>query len=104
MHHHGAGLRRITKDDKLVSALIEEYQTAPVSEQDRAMLAYVDKLTRTPAAITAVDVEALRKAGFSTAAVLDICQVAAYYAFVNRLASGLGVEIEPDPQGQSASE
>ena len=67
MHHHGAGLRRITKDDKLVSALIEEYQTASVGEQDRAMLAYVDKLTRTPAAVTAVDVEALRRAGFSAA-------------------------------------
>ena len=87
-----------------MSALIDEYQSAPVSEEDRAMLAYVDKLTRTPAAMTAVDVEALRGAGFSAAAVLDICQVAAYYAFVNRLASGLVVELEPDPQGQSASE
>ncbi len=103
MHHHGAGLRRITKDDRLVSALIDEYQTAPVSEPDRAMLAYVDKLTRTPAAVTAGDVEALRQAGFSAAAVLDICQVAAYYAFVNRLASGLGVELEPDPQGRTVS-
>ncbi len=87
-----------------MSALIDEYQSAPLSEQDRAMLAYVDKLTRTPAAVTAGDVEALRGAGFSGAAVLDICQVAAYYAFVNRLASGLGVEIEPDPQGPSASQ
>ena len=87
-----------------MSALIDERQTAPASEQDRAMLAYVDKLTRTPAAMTTADVEALRRAGFSAAAVLDICQVTAYYAFVNRLASGLGVEIEPDPQGQSASE
>ena len=87
-----------------MSALIDDHRTAPISEQDRAMLAYVDKLTRTPAAMTAADVAALRQAGFSAAAVLDICQVAAYYAFVNRLASGLGVELEPGPQGQSASE
>ena len=40
------------------------------------------------------DVEALRRAGFADAAILDICQVAAYYAFVNRLADGLGVELE----------
>ncbi len=61
------------------------------------MLRYAEKLTRTPAAMAADDITALRTAGFSDAAILDICQVTAYYAFVNRLASGLGVEIEsPD--------
>jgi alkylhydroperoxidase family enzyme len=59
------------------------------------MLDYVDKLTRTPAAIKADDVEALRRAGFADAAILSICQVAAYWAYVNRLADGLGVELEP---------
>lgn len=58
------------------------------------MLDYVSKLTRTPAAMVAEDVHALRKNGFSDWAILDICQVAAYYAFVNRIADGLGVELE----------
>ena len=58
------------------------------------MLVYADKLTRTPAAMTAADVEALRTQGFTDPAILDICQVAAYYAFVNRIADGLGVELE----------
>ncbi len=82
-------------DDKLVAGITEDYRTAPISEADRAMLAYVEKLTRVPAEMTAAHVETLRKAGFSDAAILDICQVAAYYAFVNRVALGLGVEIEP---------
>jgi len=43
------------------------------------MLAYALKLTRTPAEMTADDVEALRAAGFD---------------FVNRIADGLGVELE----------
>ena len=60
------------------------------------MLAYVDKLTRRPEDVSAGDVSALRRAGFSDAAILDICQVAAYYAFVNRLADGLGVEVESE--------
>ena len=77
-----------------MSALNADYTTAPISESDRAMLAYVDKLTRTPSAMTVADVEALRQTGFSDSAILDICQVAAYYAFVNRLADGLGVELE----------
>ena len=58
------------------------------------MLAYAEKLTRTPAAISSGDVTVLRHAGFSDAAILDICQVTAYFAFVNRLADGLGVPIE----------
>lgn len=40
------------------------------------------------------DVIALRAAGFSDSAILDINQVTGYYAYVNRLADGLGVELE----------
>jgi len=40
------------------------------------------------------DVVALREVGFSDEAILDINQVTSYYAFVNRLADGLGVELE----------
>lgn len=58
------------------------------------MLRYVDRLTRAPATISRADVESLREAGFGDAAILDICQVAAYFAFVNRIADGLGVELE----------
>ena len=59
------------------------------------MLCYAEKLTKTPAAVTKDDVEKLRSTGFSDAAILDICQVTAYFAFVNRLADGLGIELEP---------
>ncbi|MCI0694393.1 peroxidase [candidate division KSB1 bacterium] len=74
--------------------MIADYQQAEISTADRAMLDYAVKLTREPAAITQADVDALRHVGFSDAAILDICQVTAYYAFVNRLADGLGVELE----------
>jgi hypothetical protein len=58
------------------------------------MLAYAAKLTRTPAAVGEADVEALRRVGFDDRAILDVCQVVAYYNYVNRLADGLGVELE----------
>ena len=60
------------------------------------MLGYVEKLTRTPAAVRRADVDALRAAGFSDTDVLAIVQVAGYFAYVNRLADGLGVELEPE--------
>ncbi len=58
------------------------------------MLDYVAKLTAHPAEMREQDVHALRAAGLGDDEVLDVCQVAAYYNFVNRLADGLGVELE----------
>ncbi len=58
------------------------------------MLTYAVKLTRTPWEMVEADVVVLRAVGFSDAAILDINQVTGYYAFVNRLADGLGVELE----------
>lgn len=58
------------------------------------MLDYAVKLTRDPGGMTADDVDALRAAGFGDRAILDICQVVAYYNYVNRLADGVGVELE----------
>jgi alkylhydroperoxidase family enzyme len=61
------------------------------------MLEYAVKLTRAPGEMSAADTAALRGAGFDDRAIHDICAVAAYYAFVNRIADGLGVELEvPD--------
>ena len=61
---------------------------------DRAMLDYSVKLSATPSTVTLDDVEGLRNVGFGDGAILDICQVTAYYNYVNRLADGLGVELE----------
>lgn len=58
------------------------------------MLSYAVKLTQAPRSVSGRDVERLRDAGFDDTAILDICQVVSYYNYVNRLADGLGVELE----------
>jgi alkylhydroperoxidase family enzyme len=58
------------------------------------MLEYVLKLTLTSQLITVDDVELLRDAGFDDRAIHDICCIAAYFAFVNRISDGLGVDLE----------
>ena len=40
------------------------------------------------------DVESLRAAGFSDADILAIAEVVGYFAYVNRIADGLGVRLE----------
>ena len=58
------------------------------------MLDYAVKLSLKPHAVSGADVESLRSAGFDDTGILDICQVVSYYNYVNRLADGLGVEME----------
>ncbi|GJM41037.1 MAG: hypothetical protein DHS20C20_13190 [Ardenticatenaceae bacterium] len=85
---------QLTDDKTLVEALKTAWQTANLTAADRQMLTYAEKLTLTPWEMVEADVIALREVGFSDGAILDINQVTGYYAFVNRLADGLGVELE----------
>ena len=58
------------------------------------MLGYAVKLTVYPHAMTESDVLKLKDVGFTDTDILHICEVVAYYAYVNRIADGLGVELE----------
>lgn len=58
------------------------------------MADYALLLTRRPSEIAARHVEALRAAGLSDEEVHRLAAVVAYFNFVNRIAEGLGVELE----------
>ena len=68
---------------------------AQTTARERALLAYALRLTREPAAMSRRDVEALRSAGLDDGEILDANQVTAYFAYANRVADGLGIELEP---------
>jgi uncharacterized peroxidase-related enzyme len=92
--HHRRGLRRLLKDDDLLAAIEGDFRGAPLGEKRMAMLVYASKLTASPAAMERADVDDLRAVGFSDRDVLQIAEVTAYYAYVNRIADGLGVLLE----------
>lgn len=75
----------------LVEALKRDWRTATLEERDRAMLEYVEKLTRNPVSIWRDDMEALRTAGFDDTAILQITLIAAFFNYINRVADALGV-------------
>lgn len=62
--------------------------------RERALLGYAILLTRRPSRVTREALEALREAGLDDGEILDANQVVAYFAYVNRVADGLGVELE----------
>lgn len=53
-------------------------------------------MTLTPGEMTPEDVETLRKSGFSDEAISDAAQVVGYFNYINRVADGLGVDLEPE--------
>jgi uncharacterized peroxidase-related enzyme len=103
VHHHGAGLRIILATAGLPAAdqdaLVAGLQTSPLSAPDlsireQALLDYAEVLTLTPAAVTRAHLVALRAQGCDDRAIHDACAIVAYFAFVNRIADGLGVDVE----------
>ncbi|HEV2062270.1 MAG TPA: hypothetical protein VGR12_05400 [Solirubrobacteraceae bacterium] len=62
----------------------------------RALCSYAFKLTLRPWEMNRRDVEALRGVGLSDRDIVDANQVVAYYNYVNRVADGLGVQLEPE--------
>ena len=91
------GLARIRKGiDKWVEQIATDYTVAELSPVDRALCDYAAKLTATPGAMSEVDVIALRDSGLSDTAINDATQVIAYFNYINRIADGLGVDLEPD--------
>ena len=81
-------------DEGWVEGLKQDYRAVSLAAADRRMLDYVDLLTRTPGAVQEADVERLRAAGFGDKAILEINQIAGFFAWCNRTVSGLGVELE----------
>ncbi len=95
---HAGFLSRLRVDAGLVAALGADPDGAlahpALGDADRAVLRYALKLTRTPRAMTAADVEGLRAAGLSEPEVFEVALVTAYFNYTNRVAEGLGVEPE----------
>ncbi|MBI4279961.1 MAG: peroxidase [Armatimonadetes bacterium] len=72
---------------------MRDFRSAPISDADKAMLAYAEKLTLAPSEMREEDVQVLRAHGFSDRAILDMNLVAGIYNVLDRLVDGLGGEL-----------
>lgn len=84
----------MAKNEKLVKEIVDDYRSAAISPKERALLDFAVKLTREPWGSTEANIATLRAAGWTDGAILDLTLVVAYFNFVNRLANGLGVDLE----------
>ncbi len=93
--HHFAGLSRLLQDDtrarEIRTALETEVFEGAFAPRERAILGYARQLTHSPAEISETSIQAMRAAGLDDGEILEVNQVASYFAYVNRTVLGLGV-------------
>jgi uncharacterized peroxidase-related enzyme len=104
--HHGAGLKRLLRNEgdraEAIIAAIKSDQPADAFDgKELAALNYVGMLTRVPHAVGEAQIMGLRNAGWNDGEILEINQVAAYFAYANRTVLGLGINTVGDVIGRS---
>lgn len=84
--------------DDLMPKLLDDINTAPIEAKMKPVLAYVKKLTLTPAKMTSSDADAVFAAGWDEDALHDAVAVCGYFNFMNRLVLGHGIAFDPNPE------
>ncbi|WP_135076930.1 peroxidase-related enzyme [Terasakiella sp. SH-1] len=98
---HGQAVRELSGDPQLGEMMVINYRVAELDDKQRAMLDFAWKLTDTPHDISDADRDALRNVGWSESAILDICDVTAFFNYTNRMAHG--TDMIPNPEYHNLS-
>jgi alkylhydroperoxidase family enzyme len=85
----------LLNDPELVSAVTTDYRTAPLSDAEKALFAFVDRVNGASVTITREDVDAAKRAGWSEEALYDAITVCALFNFYNRWIDATGVQDMP---------
>jgi uncharacterized peroxidase-related enzyme len=93
MQHHRASSKRagVTAEDWKA---LNDPQSAPFTEREKAALAYVEKLTRTPWEISDADVQSLRSHDLNDTQIVDLNLLVGLANLTNRFTDPLGLELE----------
>ena len=84
---HGASVRELSKNPELSEELIMNYNIANISDKDKEMLKFSDKMTSSSYKVQEEDRNILREHGFTDADIWDIASVVGFFNMSNRIAS-----------------
>jgi uncharacterized peroxidase-related enzyme len=86
---HGQAVRELSGDPELGEMMVMNYRIADLEPRQRAMLDFAWALTLSPHDVGEKHRQRLRDVGFSDRDIFDICDVAAFFNYTNRMAHGL---------------
>jgi uncharacterized peroxidase-related enzyme len=79
----------------LVASVLKDYRSAPISETEKALFKFLEKVNRESNRIRSQDVQEVRSAGWSDEAIYDAISVCALFNFYNRWCDAAGVQDMP---------
>lgn len=89
-------MRRLLRNDDLCDAIAADWRCADLTARQRAIAIYAEDLTLRPSRPDPTLFVRLREVGLDDTAILAVTEIAAYFNFVNRMATALGVELEAE--------
>jgi len=82
-------------DTAKVQAVLNDYRTAPITEAEKALFEFLDKVNRQSHQIRQADVDEARRAGWTDEALYDAIGVCAQFNYYNRWVDATGVQDMP---------
>ena len=71
--------------------MFEDYKAAPITDAEKELLAYIEKVNCNCAAVEQADSDRLHEAGWSDEAIYDAVMVCGLFNFYNRWVDAAGV-------------
>jgi len=88
---HAAAAAELLGDEALVSSVLRDRDRSLLDDREKALLAFVEKVTKNLAAVREHDVEALRAAGWDDEAIYYTITTCALFNLYNRWITATGV-------------
>jgi alkylhydroperoxidase family enzyme len=88
---------------EVTAAVLADHRTAPIPETVRAVLDYLEVMTRRPEEVGGAALAAVRAAGVSDAAIVDAAHVAMLFNIITRMADALEFAMPDDDFASSAA-
>jgi uncharacterized peroxidase-related enzyme len=80
--------------ETLAQQLKSNYRQADVTEAEMALMEFAELLTVQPSNVRESDIERLREVGWTDEDIVDIVHQTALFNYMNRVADGLGIQLE----------
>lgn len=82
--------------------MLDDYRSAPISDQEKALFAFIEKVIRQSNQVSQADVNQAKSAGWTEEALYDAVTVCALFQFYNTWVDATGVGELPDSAYQAS--
>jgi len=94
LNHHTNFMTLYGISPAVSEQIVNDPQSADISEAEKRLLSYADKVTRSAYMVTDADVEGLKEIGWSQEEILEATMIISMFNSINRFADALGVQLE----------